>query len=206
MSATRELRLRSPRRWLIALLACASCATTPTPKVKPPQKKEAPARKPEPEPDHELEKIEADLHPQEEPPRENSCASANGSSFTARDGFAWPLDGVVIAPYGHRDGAPHDGIDIAAPRGTPIRASKKGEVLYSGERPGYGHMVILGHEGGMVTIYAQNEKNCVEQGAKVDQGEIIALVGESGGATSPAVHFEIRQDNKPINPRPQLPN
>lgn len=119
--------------------------------------------------------------------------------------LAWPVDGVVIAGFGKREGEPHEGIDIAAPRGTPIYASKTGEVLYSGERPGYGHMVILGHDGGMVTIYAHNEQNCVAQGGKVEQGEVIGLVGRSGGATSPAVHFEVRLENKPVNPRAHLP-
>lgn len=160
-----------------------------------------PAQEPE---SNELEAIESDFQPQKEAPPAK-CEGLKRAKIAAGTNFAWPVDGVVVAAFGKREGTPHDGIDIAAPRGTPIYASKTGEVLYSGERPGYGHMVILGHDGGMVTIYAHNEQNCVAQGGKVEQGEVIALVGRSGGATSPAVHFEVRLENKPVNPRAHLP-
>jgi murein DD-endopeptidase MepM/ murein hydrolase activator NlpD len=129
-----------------------------------------------------------------------SCEGPRSSKKTRDGSLAWPVDGVIISAFGQRDGAPHEGIDIAAPAGTLIRASAPGEVIFAGERSGYGRMVIVRHEDDRVTVYAHNAKNCIEEGARVEQGEIIAVVGQSGGATSPAVHFEVRVGQRPVNP------
>ena len=117
----------------------------------------------------------------------------------------WPVDGVVVSGFGKREGVQHDGIDIAAPIGTAIWAVADGDVVYSGEQKGYGTIVIVAHADGMVTIYAHNAQNVVKDKEKVKQGQPIARVGETGGATSPGVHFEIRIKNKPIDPLPKLP-
>lgn len=114
--------------------------------------------------------------------------------------LAWPLDGVLYGRFGLRNGNPHDGIDIAAPEGTPIRAAANGDVLFAGTQRGYGNLVILRHEGGLITIYAHNQKNLVREGDRIRVGEEIARVGRTGRATGPHCHFEVRQGTKPRDP------
>ena len=125
--------------------------------------------------------------------------------LVSKSGFVWPVDGVVISRYGKREGALHQGIDIAAPIGTPIWASQNGKVIFSGVQSGYGRLVIIEHADRKVTIYAHNSQNCVAQGRQVKQGDLIGLVGRSGGANSPWLHFEVRVGPKATNPRKYLP-
>ena len=119
--------------------------------------------------------------------------------------FIWPVKGVVTSPFGNRWGNMHEGIDIGAPEGTPIHAAAAGKVIFSGERGAYGLIVIIEHPDDWYTIYAHNSKNLVGQGATVKQGEKIALVGQTGRATGPHLHFEIRQGVKPLDPIKYLP-
>ena len=116
--------------------------------------------------------------------------------------FLWPIRGKVTRKFGIRGTAKHDGIDISARRGTPIKASDSGKILYSGnEISGYGNIIIIKHEGGFITIYAHNDVNEVAEGIKVKRGQIIGMVGSTGRASDPHLHFEIRKNNRPINPR-----
>lgn len=117
----------------------------------------------------------------------------------------WPVDGVVISLFGHREGQRHDGIDIGAPLGSAIYAAADGEVVFAGEQPGYGQLVILAHGEELVTIYAHNAANLAKEGDRVQQGDPIAQVGQSGGQASPALHFEVRVRREPVNPLPRLP-
>jgi murein DD-endopeptidase MepM/ murein hydrolase activator NlpD len=117
----------------------------------------------------------------------------------SKSGWIWPVDGVVVFKYGE------GGIDIAAPHGTPIWAARKGRVVVSGERDGYGKLVILAHDGDRVSIYAHNARNCVAEGTEVEAGDVVGLVGDSGGSASPKVHFEVRNGKKAVNPRGLLP-
>lgn len=104
-----------------------------------------------------------------------------------------------------RGGRLHAGIDISAREGTPIRAAADGVVTYSDStQRGYGNMVLVDHGNGFVTAYAHNRENLVSQGARVARGEVIALVGATGNATGPHVHFEIRRSGRAVNPRPYL--
>ncbi len=119
--------------------------------------------------------------------------------------FIWPVDGVLTSKYGIRHGRRHDGIDIGAPIGTPIRAAAAGKVLYVGRQSGYGKIVILRHAERMITVYAHNHENLVETGQSVRQGQPIARVGQTGRATGPHLHFEIRKATKPRNPLFFLP-
>lgn len=114
--------------------------------------------------------------------------------------LSWPVEGVLFGRFGLRNGSPHDGVDLAAPEGTPIRAAADGAVLYAGVQRGYGNLVILRHEGGLITIYAHNQKNLVRDGDRVRVGEEIALVGRTGRASGPHCHFEVRQGTKPRDP------
>jgi lipoprotein NlpD len=141
------------------------------------------------------------------PPRPDPKAPGPlvASPESGRTKWIWPVDGVVIDQFGRRDGARFDGITIAAPLGTAVWAAADGEVLYAGEQAGYGSLVILGHSGGVVTLYGRADKLLVREGQKVRQGEPVALVGQSGGAPAPGLHFEMRVGSDPIDPLPKLP-
>lgn len=119
--------------------------------------------------------------------------------------FIWPISGTINSGFGPRGASFHDGIDIAAPEGTPVRAIDGGEVIYSDQLRGYGNMVILRHADGFVSVYAHNERNLVREGQPVSRGETIARVGSSGRVTGPHLHFEIRRDNKAQDPLHYMP-
>ncbi|HYY52284.1 MAG TPA: LysM peptidoglycan-binding domain-containing M23 family metallopeptidase [Myxococcales bacterium] len=114
--------------------------------------------------------------------------------------LAWPAPGVLISPFGNRERDHHDGIDLACPEGTAVRAAGDGIVLFSGEQRGYGNLVLLAHDHDLVTVYAHNAKNLVSQGDKVSRGEEIARVGKTGNATGPHLHFEVRVGTQPHDP------
>jgi murein DD-endopeptidase MepM/ murein hydrolase activator NlpD len=120
----------------------------------------------------------------------------------AKGRFIWPVRGKVTQEFGVRGTTKHDGISISAPRGTPIKASDSGKVLYSGDEiRGYGNIVIIKHGQGFITIYAHNQTNQVAEGMMVERGQIIGRVGSTGRTSVPHLHFEIRKNNRPIDPR-----
>ncbi|MBX2796568.1 MAG: M23 family metallopeptidase [Myxococcales bacterium] len=94
----------------------------------------------------------------------------------------------------------HDGVDIAAPEGTAVHATRDGIVRSVKEDPGYGHVVILDHGGGRETRYAHCATILVTAGERVSRGDKIATVGQSGRATGPHLHFEVRENGQPIDP------
>jgi LysM repeat protein len=121
-----------------------------------------------------------------------------------RSGFLWPVRGSLSSGFGRRGRGFHYGIDLTAPKGTPIRASADGLVVASrnsldGYR-GYGKIVIVEHAGGIRTLYAHNSKNLVSEGECVRAGQLIGEVGNSGNADGSHLHFEVRSHNTPINP------
>jgi murein DD-endopeptidase MepM/ murein hydrolase activator NlpD len=122
-------------------------------------------------------------------------------------GYRWPLSaGIVSSEFGHRWRRPHEGIDIAADEGEPVYASAAGEVLYANNRMrGYGNVVILRHDAQVTTLYAHNQSLKVRLGEKVEQGQVIALLGNTGRSTGPHIHFEIRRVQTALNPRKVLP-
>ncbi len=117
----------------------------------------------------------------------------------------WPLRGVLYSRYGIRQGQRHDGIDIAAPEGTAVTAAARGTVVYAGRQSGYGAIVILKHDGGLVTLYAHASTLLVREGQRVDAGAPIARVGQSGRTSGPHLHFEVREGTRPRNPLFYLP-
>jgi murein DD-endopeptidase MepM/ murein hydrolase activator NlpD len=112
----------------------------------------------------------------------------------------WPLRGVLYGRFGKKGKEPHDGIDLAAPAGTPVKTAGEGEVLYAGEQRGYGLIVIVQHSEHLITLYAHNRDLRVRTGQKVRRGQVIATVGESGKTSGPQLHFEVRKDGKPMDP------
>ncbi len=139
-------------------------------------------------------------------------SQARGERPTARElpsgpaPFVWPVAaGTLASTFGPRRASHHDGIDVSAPEGTPVRAARSGRVLYSDELRGYGNIVIIEHDEGYASVYAHNKENQKRAGDLVRQGEVIALLGETGKTSGPNLHFEIRKDNIARNPLFYLP-
>jgi murein DD-endopeptidase MepM/ murein hydrolase activator NlpD len=140
--------------------------------------------------------------------RAPATALTGAAAGRARSGdapLAWPLRGVLYGRYGVRDGRRHDGVDIAAPEGATVSAAAAGTVIYAGEQAGYGAIVIVRHEAGLVTLYAHNSAVLVEEGDHVARGEPVARVGQTGRTTGPHLHFEVREGARPRNPLLFLP-
>lgn len=118
------------------------------------------------------------------------------------DNFRWPLKRVrVTSAYGHRDEGFHEGVDLKAAMGTPVYASAPGTVVYAGARiRGYGWMVVVAHKGNVVTVYAHNSRLAVKKGTRVKAGQMLAYSGQSGRASGPHLHFEVRHGVTPYNP------
>lgn len=144
-------------------------------------------------------------HPRQHERRRRVEVSPPDRSF-GRVHLVWPVKGKVTSRFGTRHHRMHDGIDIAARRGAPVRAAAAGKVVYSDHRiAGYGRLIIIRHAGDLFTAYAHNERNLVKRGDHVKQGEIIARVGETGRATGPHLHFEVRRGATAVNPLAYLP-
>lgn len=117
--------------------------------------------------------------------------------------FAWPVSGSIISGFGAlQNGERNDGINIAARMDTPIRASASGTVSYAGnELKGYGNLLLIKHQAGYVTAYAHADRLLVNRGDTVTKGQVIGYCGQTGDVTSPQLHFEIRRDTTPVDPR-----
>ena len=119
--------------------------------------------------------------------------------------IGWPAEGPVVSTFGHRRSGWHGGIDIKAPLGTPVQAAAPGLVVTAGVEARYGLVVKIEHKAGFMTVYAHNDVNLVEVGDRVEAGDLIALVGNTGRATTYHVHFEVRRDGLAYNPLYLLP-
>lgn len=132
-----------------------------------------------------------------------------------RDGFAamrttpllWPLEGNITSPFGHRTNPFsrrrefHSGIDLAAPAGTPIVAPADGVVKQVTWNAASGNLLVIAHQDGLETRYAHCQRILVRRGEPVGRGQQIALVGSTGLSTGPHLHYEVRRDGRPLNPR-----
>ncbi|NPU12963.1 peptidoglycan DD-metalloendopeptidase family protein [Bradyrhizobium sp. 83002] len=116
--------------------------------------------------------------------------------------FRWPARGKVITSYGAKtNGKSNDGINIAVPEGTPVKAAEDGVVAYAGnELKGYGNLVLVRHSNGYVTAYAHASELMVKRGDPIKRGQVIAKSGQSGEVGSPQLHFEIRKGSSPVDP------
>jgi murein DD-endopeptidase MepM/ murein hydrolase activator NlpD len=118
----------------------------------------------------------------------------------------WPVDGRLQSAFGRRmdpfsgEGALHRGVDIGAPYGTPVHASADGVVVFASIMNGFGRVVVVDHGNGFQTYYAHLSRFAVVAGQEVRQGGVIGDVGQSGRATSPHLHYEVRRFGTPQNP------
>jgi len=128
-----------------------------------------------------------------------SSYSADDSTPSAA-GFIWPVNGPVTSPFGWRWGRMHEGIDIGAAYGTPIRAAASGRVVYAGSMSGYGNLVAIDHGGGVSTAYGHQSSIAVGVGQVVSQGQTVGYVGCTGHCFGPHLHFEVRINGSPVDP------
>jgi murein DD-endopeptidase MepM/ murein hydrolase activator NlpD len=138
------------------------------------------------------------------PDAADNAAKAEGPVGAA--GFRWPVRGRVIAGFGPKpNGLQNDGINLAVPEGTPVKAADDGVVAYAGnELKGYGNLVLVRHSNGFVTAYAHASEIMVKRGDNVKRGQVIAKSGQTGSVTSPQLHFEIRKGATPVDPSQYL--
>jgi murein DD-endopeptidase MepM/ murein hydrolase activator NlpD len=138
----------------------------------------------------------------EEAPAAEAPKPADATATGALPTFRWPVRGKVITSYGAKtNGKANDGINLAVPEGTPVKAAEDGVVAYSGnELKGYGNLVLVRHSNGYVTAYAHASELLVKRGDTIKRGQIIAKSGQSGEVGSPQLHFEIRKGSSPVDP------
>ena len=139
------------------------------------------------------------ITPAPKTPRKNFIAP----TLSASDGFNWPLSGEVLQEFGPAErGVHNDGVNIAADMGTPIQTAAPGTVAYVGENlKSFGTLVLVKHDGGYISAYAHLAEVSVTEGDVVGKGQQLGLVGTTGTVDSPQLHFEIRRNRAPINPR-----
>jgi len=144
-----------------------------------------------------------------DPPKvEPAQAPAEPAEDKGTGEFRWPARGRVIAGFGSKAaGGGNDGINIAVPEGTPVKAAEGGTVVHADDRlKGYGKLVLIRHDNGYVSAYAHNGELNVKRGDAVKRGQIIAKSGQSGNVTSPQLHFELRKGSTPVDPMKMLEN
>lgn len=118
----------------------------------------------------------------------------------------WPVRGRITSRFGYRIHPLrfrrifHEGLDLAVPHGTSVKAAAGGKVIFAGNRSGYGKTVIISHGQGMQTLYAHNSRLHVKPGQWVEKGQVICSSGNTGSSTGPHLHFEVRENGRPKNP------
>jgi len=145
-------------------------------------------------------------HVAKEEPRTIETAVKTAEPSGAMPSFRWPVRGRVIAGFGSKpNGTQNDGINLAVPEGTPIKAADDGVVAYAGnELKGYGNLVLIRHSNGFVSAYAHASELMVKRGDVIKRGQVIAHAGQTGNVTSPQLHFEIRKGSTPVDPTQYL--
>lgn len=126
----------------------------------------------------------------------------------ASTGFIWPVEGRLLSSFGSKNNGLHnDGVNIAAPRGTAVRAADNGVVAYAGkEIRGFGNLLLIKHDGGLITAYAHTDTILVKRGDTVTRGQVIGKVGTTGGVDTPQLHFEVRRGTQAVDPSKYLPS
>lgn len=149
-----------------------------------------------------LEKIEASLQKklQERIAEASGYSSSGPVGPPSSAGLIWPLNGLFTSPFGWRWGRMHEGIDIAVPEGTAVRAAQSGTVILAAYTGGYGNYICIDHGGGLSTCYAHLSSYAVSAGSTVSQGSVIAGSGNTGSSTGPHLHFEVRVNGAAQDP------
>jgi murein DD-endopeptidase MepM/ murein hydrolase activator NlpD len=129
-----------------------------------------------------------------------SSSTAAAPPVTGNGTLGWPVSGTVTSGFGPRWGRMHEGIDIAVPTGTPVRAAGAGTVISVGWQGGYGNLVVIDHGGGLATAYAHNSALLVAVGQQVATGQTVASSGNTGNSSGPHVHFEVRVNGVAADP------
>jgi murein DD-endopeptidase MepM/ murein hydrolase activator NlpD len=168
------------------------------PAVKPPAQKTAQV-----EPPANARVITPAADPVPEPAQTGTTGVQNAN---AAPNFRWPVRGRVITGFGPKtSGGQNDGINVAVPEGTPIKAAEDGTVAYAGnELKGYGNLVLVRHANGFVTAYAHASSLDVKKGDTIKRGQVIGKAGATGNVTSPQLHFEVRRGATPVDPTQYL--
>jgi murein DD-endopeptidase MepM/ murein hydrolase activator NlpD len=122
--------------------------------------------------------------------------------------FRWPVQGRIISEFGTKpDGGHNDGINVAVPLGTSVKAAENGVVAYAGdELKGYGNLVLIRHSNNWVSAYAHNDEILVKRGDQVRRGQVIAKAGRTGQVNQPQLHFELRKGSRPVDPTKYMTN
>lgn len=141
--------------------------------------------------------------PKTTPKRHSTAVQVNNQ--VKRNNFEWPMDGIVTSLFGKRRGRDHDGIDISAPFGTPVKAAESGRVIYIGRFRGYGNLVIVKHLVNYFSAYAHLSAIKVAKDQKVHLGDVVGNVGRSGRSSGSHLHFEIRYQTVAKDPLIYLP-
>jgi murein DD-endopeptidase MepM/ murein hydrolase activator NlpD len=181
----------------MAAVAKPAAAPAPAPAIatQPKPAPAAPAKASEPAPSANVVTPAA-----QETPDPEAARLAEGTGALPK--FRWPANGRVIAGYGPTtNGQQNDGINIALPENTPVKAAEDGVVAYAGnELKGYGNLVLVRHPNGYVTAYAHAKELLVKRGDQVKRGQVIARSGQTGNVNAPQLHFEIRKGASPLDP------
>jgi murein DD-endopeptidase MepM/ murein hydrolase activator NlpD len=111
----------------------------------------------------------------------------------------WPVNGAVVSGFGMRWGRMHEGVDIAVPAGTPIRAARSGTIALAGPNGGYGNYTCIDHGGGLSTCYAHQSSFAITSGS-VAQGQVIGYVGCTGHCFGDHLHYEVRINGAAVDP------
>jgi murein DD-endopeptidase MepM/ murein hydrolase activator NlpD len=188
-----------------ALTIPSAEASRPVQEARAPVVPSPPSPQPQPQPQREA----AAQKPMPAPPPvavEEAATPIPAPPPISGDGFIWPVKGKIISAFGAKDqGNQNDGINISAPRGTPVQATENGVVAYAGnELRGFGNLVLIRHSDGWITAYAHNDQLLVRRGQIVRKGQDIATVGSSGGVAEPQLHFQMRQGKSAIDPTKHL--
>ena len=136
------------------------------------------------------------------PPAPGSVSPPPQEEIDVSVSFSWPVQGPILSSFGPKgQGLSNDGINIGAPKGSPVTAAANGIVAYAGnEMKGFGNLVLIRHEGGWVTAYAHLDRIMVTKDATMAKGDMIGTVGATGNVSSPQLHFETRFKGKPVDP------